>query len=64
MNLRKNARFQDSENLKSNDDMESKWSEFKGISNRRGSKLFSLPALLIMLISLFVLMYILEGYIN
>jgi len=57
-------RFQGSESEKSKDDFESKWSEMKGGTKRKGSKLFSLPALILMLIALVVLMYILEGYIK
>ena len=61
-------RFQDSDSDKhreeSKDDLESKWSALKGNSKRKPNKLFSLPALIIMLLALFVLMYILEGYIK
>ncbi|WP_299368763.1 hypothetical protein [Winogradskyella sp.] len=69
-NQRKNKRFsykprfQDSEEVKSKGNLEHKWSEIKGNTKRRGSRLFSLPALIIMLIALFVLMYILDGYIK
>ena len=69
-NQRKNKRFsykprfQDSEEIKSKDDLESKWSEIKGHTKRKGNKLFSLPALIVMLIALFILMYVLEGYIK
>lgn len=57
-------RFQDSKEEESRDDLETKWNEIKGNTKRKGSLLTSLPALIIMLLSLFVLMYILEGYIN
>lgn len=73
-NQRKNKRFsykprfQDSETdnhrEESKDDLERKWVEMKGNTNRKSNKLFSLPALIIMLIALFVLMYVLEGYIK
>lgn len=69
-NQRKNKRFsykprfQDSEEQKSKDDFETKWDEIKGGNKRRGSVLTSLPALIIMLVSLFVLIYILNGYIK
>jgi hypothetical protein len=69
-NQRKNKRFtykprfQDSEEKKSKNDFETKWNDAKGGTNRRGNVLTSLPALIIMLVSLFVLMYILEGYMN
>lgn len=67
-NQRKNKRFtykprfQDSEEKKSKNDFETKWNEVKGSTKRRGNVLTSLPALIIMLVSLFVLMYILNGY--
>ncbi|MHA7843731.1 MAG: hypothetical protein ACX93I_10455 [Winogradskyella sp.] len=61
-------RFQDSETdnhrEESKDDLERKWSAMKGNTKRKSNKLFSLPALIIMLIALFVLMYVLEGYIK
>ncbi len=69
-NQRKNKRFtyksrlQDSDNRKSKDDLEAKWNEIKGNSKRRGNFLTSLPFLIIMLVLLFVLIYILEGYIK
>lgn len=73
-NQRKNKRFnykprfQDSETdnhrKESKDDLERKWNEIKGNTKRKSNKLFSLPSLLIMLIALFVLMYVLEGYIK
>jgi len=57
-------RFQDSEEIKSKDDFETKWNKVKGNDKKRGSVLTSLPALIIMLVSLFVLIYILDGYIK
>lgn len=69
-NQRKNKRFsyksrlQDSDNRKSKDDLEAKWNEIKSSSKRRGNFLTSLPFLIIMLVLLFVLIYILEGYIK
>jgi hypothetical protein len=69
-NQRKNKRFtykhrdQDSDELKSKDDFDTKWNEVKGSTKRRENVLTSLPALIILLVSLFVLIYILEGYIN
>ncbi len=57
-------RFQDSEEIKSKDDFETKWNKVKGKDKKRGSVLTSLPALIIMLVSLFVLIYILDGYIK
>lgn len=73
-NQRKNKRFSykprfqdsntddDREKLKA--EFETKWNDVKGTSKRRGNFLTSLPALIIMLVSIFVLMYILEGYIK
>ena len=57
-------RFQDSEDVKPKSDFESEWNEAKGDGKRRGSILTSLPGLLVMLILLFVIIYILEGYIK
>lgn len=57
-------RFQDSDEKESKDDFETKWNEVNGSTKRRSNILMSLPALIIMLVSLFVLLYILEGYIN
>ncbi len=73
-NQRKNKRFNykprfqdseaDSHRKESKDDLERKWHEIKGNTKRKSNKLFSLPSLIIMLIALFVLMYVLEGYIK
>ncbi len=69
-NQRKNKRFsyktrsQDSKEIESKDDFETKWNGAKDSDKRHGNVLTSLPALIIMLVSLFVLLYILEGYIN
>ncbi|WP_461598750.1 hypothetical protein [Winogradskyella sp.] len=61
-------RFQDSmtdnHREESKDDLGQKWNELKGNTKRKSNKLFSLPSLIIMLIALFVLMYVLEGYIK
>ena len=67
---KKNKRFtykprvQDSEENESRDDFETKWNEAKGSDKRRGNVLTSLPALILFLVSLFVLIYILDGYIK
>ncbi len=60
-------RFQDSDANNSNDkasktDFEEKWYAIRSSSKRRKSIFTSLPVLLIMLIAIFVLIYILEGY--
>ena len=69
-NQRKHKRFsykprlKDSDELKSKDDFGAKWNEVNGNTKRQGSIMTTLPALIIMLVSLFVVIYILEGYIN
>lgn len=70
LNQRKNKRFsykprfKESQDAKSKDDLETKWNEVKGINQRKLSRFTSLPFLIILLVSLFVLIYILEGYIS
>lgn len=67
---RKNKRFtyksrlQDSEEKESKADFEAKWNKIKGNEKKHGNVFTSLPALIVILVSLFVLLYILEGYIN
>ena len=67
---RKNKRFtykprlQDSDTTKSKDDFKAKWNDVKGNDKRKGKMLSSLPALMILLVLIFVLIYILEGYIK
>jgi hypothetical protein len=56
------TRFKDSKKIESKDDFETKWNEVNGSHKRKGNVLTSLPALIIILVSLFVLMYILNGY--
>ena len=58
------SRFQDSKEKESKDDLEAKWDEIRGNTKRRGSVFTSLPALIIILVSLFALIYILNGYIK
>lgn len=68
-NQRKNKRFsyksriKDSKKIKSKDDLEAKWDEMRDSTKRRGNILSSLPVLIIILASLFVLMYMLNRYI-
>ena len=57
-------RFQDSEEKKSRDDLEAKWNDVKSSDNRRGKVVVSLPVLIILLVFIFVLIYVLEGYIK
>lgn len=71
-NQRKNKRFSyktrlqdsnsDNHRKEPKDDLEAKWNEMRTSTKRKGSILTSLPALIIILASLFVLMYILNGY--
>ncbi len=69
-NQRKNKRFsykssfQDSKNIESKDDLKTKWNEAKGSTKRKANVFTSLSALIIVLVSLFILIYILEGYIK
>ncbi len=69
-NQRKNKRFsykprfQDSTKEESKSDLEVKWDEMRGNTRRRGNVFTSLPALIIILASLFFLIYILNGYIK
>jgi hypothetical protein len=57
-------RFQDSEDKKSRADFEAKWNDAKDGDKSRGKFLSSLPALIILLVLIFVIIYILEGYIR
>ena len=73
-NQRKNKRFSykprfqdsntDNHREKWKSDLEVKWDEMRSNTRRRGSILTSLPALIIILASLFFLIYILNGYIK
>ncbi len=58
------TRFQDSKKIESKDDFETKWNKANSSPRRKGNVLTSLSALIIILVSLFVLMYILNGYIK
>ena len=55
-------RFQDSEKTASKDDLQTEWSKIKPTTKRSGTTLTSLPALIIMLVALFALIYYLNGY--
>ncbi|WP_411894479.1 hypothetical protein [Winogradskyella sp. A2] len=56
-------RFRDSDEKDKKEKLEARWDELRNNTNRRGNILTSLPFLIICLIALFVIMYILEGYI-
>jgi hypothetical protein len=58
------SRFQDSKEKELKDNLETKWDELRGNTKRRGNIFTSLPFLIITLVSLFVLIYILNGYIK
>ncbi|WP_456440675.1 hypothetical protein [Psychroserpens sp.] len=67
-NHRKNKRFsyksriKGSEKVESKEDLEVKWNEMRDRSKRKGNILTSLPALIIILVSIFGLIYILNRY--
>ena len=71
-NQRKNKRFSYKPRFKGSNsdsyqedlknDMATKWKEIRGNSKRRGSFVTSLPFLVIILVALFILIYILNGY--
>lgn len=58
------SRLPDSVDDKSRKDLKSKWAEIRGNTKRKGSFLTSLPALIILLVFIFVLMHILNGYLK
>jgi hypothetical protein len=68
-NQRKNKRFsyrphsKDLKKKKIDNDLEAKWNEIRGNTKRKGSILNSMPGLIVILGSIFVLMYILNKYI-
>jgi hypothetical protein len=68
-NQRKNKRFSFKPNFKDlkkteyKDDLEEKWNEMRYNTKRSGNILTSFPALIIILGSIFVLIYILNRYI-
>ncbi len=57
-------RFQDSKEIESKDDIDTKWNEVKRDNKRQRNIFTSLPFLIVFLVSLFVLIYILNGYIK
>ncbi|MCD2258744.1 hypothetical protein [Psychroserpens luteolus] len=73
-NQRKNRRFSYKSRLKGSDtegyreeskeDLKAKWEDMRGHTRRKGSILTSLPALILILVALFVLIYILNRYIK
>jgi hypothetical protein len=69
LNQRRNKRFSynpQSKGLrkkKSENDVEAKWNKMRANAERKGSILTSMPALILILGSIFVLIYILNKYI-
>lgn len=57
-------RFQNAEKTAAKENFEAKWSKLKPTTKRSSNSLTSLPALLIMLVALFALLYFLNGYIK
>ena len=58
------TRLKDSEKGESREELKAKWEQMRGNTNRKVSVLTSLPALIIFLVFVFVLIYILNGYIK
>lgn len=54
----------DSKDAESSEQLKSKWEEMRGNTKRRGSVLTSFPVLIVFLVSVFILIYILNGYIK
>jgi hypothetical protein len=57
-------RFQDSEETKLKDGLESKWRDVKGTTKGRGRSMNSLVVWVLMLVSIVIVYYILESYIK
>ncbi|MFD1063478.1 hypothetical protein ACFQ1Q_09495 [Winogradskyella litorisediminis] len=58
------TRFSESQRGESDKELKAKWAELRGNTKRKGNFLTSLPALIIFLVAVFVLIYILNGYIK
>lgn len=58
------TRFSDSKDAESSEQLRAKWEEMRGNTKRRGSVLTSFPVLIVFLVSVFVLIYILNGYLK
>lgn len=58
------TRFSESKKEESDKELKARWAELRGNSKRKGNFLTSLPALIIFLVMIFVLIYILDGYIK
>ena len=58
------SRLSQSDTTDSREELKAKWSEMRENTKRRKSVFTSLPVLIIFLVLLFVLIYILDGYIK
>ncbi|MBT8245517.1 MAG: hypothetical protein HKP48_11600 [Winogradskyella sp.] len=58
------SRLPDSKKTESREELKAKWEEMRGNSRNKSNFLTSLPMLLVFLVCVFVLIYILNGYIN
>ncbi len=58
------TRLSDSKKAESKEQLKARWEEMRGNTKRRSSVLTSMPALIIFLVFVFVLIYILNGYIK
>ncbi|MDG1660576.1 MAG: hypothetical protein P8H40_04270 [Winogradskyella sp.] len=58
------SRLQKPEKTESHEELKVKWDEIRGKTIRKKSIFTSMPALILFLVSIFILIYILEVYIN
>jgi hypothetical protein len=58
------SRLPKSEKKESHEEFKAKWDQIRGKTNRKKSVFTSMPALILLLVSIFILIYILEGYVN
>ncbi|RNC84864.1 MAG: hypothetical protein ED556_09780 [Winogradskyella sp.] len=58
------TRLSDSKKEESDSDLKAKWDEMRGHTHRRKSFFTSMPMLIIFLVFVFVLIYVLNGYIK
>ena len=58
------SKISDSNKLTSNDDLSRKWNEIRGNIQRKKSIITSMPVLIVFLIFVFILIYVLNGYIK
>ena len=58
------SRLRDAREKESDEGLRAKWDEMRGNSVRKKSFLTSLPVLIVFLVLIFVLIYILDGYVK